>query len=90
MKSRPGTVVLSGFALAITAIAAATAAGTAYAGAGGSGCIYGGGHLAELDGQKPLVQADADDLKINPKWLELLDETEGSYADNPAPAVVHN
>ena len=86
MKSRPGTVVLSGFALAITA----TAAGTAYAGAGGSGCIYGGGHLAELDGQKPLVQADADDLKINPKWLELLDETEGSYADNPAPAVVHN
>lgn len=78
--SRVAAISAAGFALAIT--------GTAVAGAGGSGCNY-GGQLAELESQQ-FVQADPDSAKIDPQWLELLEQQEGGNSDASSPLVVHN
>lgn len=63
-------------------------AGVAYAGGGGGGCNY-GGQMADLESQQTLVQADAEDLKIDPKWLLLLEQQNDDIAEQPVP-VIHN
>ncbi len=62
-------------------------AGTATAGGGGSGCIYGGEMVVE--GQQPLVPADAENNAIDPKWLLMLEDKDDSEAAAPPP-VIHN
>lgn len=70
---------------AITSVAL-LAAGSVFAG-GAGGCIY-SGQLAELENAQPLVPADEDGTRIDPKWLLELEQQEVSDA-TPAP-VVHN